>query len=177
MYAKYFTFPVLLLALVLTGTLYASPIELEADTLSYHQKTGTSIYKGNVKITSGDMVLSGDEVEVFSADGEVSKVISIAKPSRFTQGSGKGSIQGQALKIEYQIEKQLVKFIGDVKIKEGGKIFIGEQAFYDIKKKTFFSRKKKGRIKLILDSKAQKRRPTKARQRTVKKQKPKPVKK
>ena len=131
------------------------PVELEADEASYNHKSGVSIYRGNVKIVSGNMALRGDQAEVFTRDGEVERVIATANPSRFTRRDGDNVIRAQARRIEYRLTDNSVTMIGNVKIVDRDKTFTGEHVVYDIAEETFTTKAKK-RIKLILNPKKKK---------------------
>ncbi len=126
------------------------PINLEADEASYNHESGISIYRGNVKVTSGDITLTGDTVEVFASEGEVTKAIASAKPSRFAQRDGDNVLKAEALKIEYHLVDNIIKLTGKVRIIDNDKTFSGEHVIYNIGKKTFVAKKQKKRIKLNL---------------------------
>ena len=147
----------LFLSLMTVSNIAVSAIEIEADEAVYNNKKGNSVYRGNVKITSDNLTLYGKEVEFFSKDGEISKIVSAKPPSRFVQRSASGSIRGKADYIEYLIAKELVHLRNNVRIKDKDKTFIGEDVIYNIKTQTFTSRKKGERIKLIIDSKKNKK--------------------
>src|SRR5690606_18924806 len=67
-------------AAVLAAPAHASerrlPIELEADRAEMSQTTGTGVYTGNVVLTQGDMVITGDRMTVYtSATRELERVV------------------------------------------------------------------------------------------------------
>lgn len=148
-----------LLGAVVASNSFAQSIELEADETVYNHKKGTSVYKGNVKMVRGDMTLYGDQIEVFSQDGAVERVVATAQPSRFVRQQADNKVVAEALSIEYLLDKNLVKLEGQVKIQDQNKTFFGAQATYDLEKKIFASGKRgknakqEGRIKLILQPK------------------------
>ncbi|MBC6413531.1 MAG: lipopolysaccharide transport periplasmic protein LptA [Chromatiales bacterium] len=125
-------------------------LELEADSVSYNNRTGVAIYRGNVKISQGDITLEGDMVEVHTVDDKVSKLIATANPSRLTRRDQQQTIAAEAQRIEYKVQQGIVDFLGQVKIKEESKLLTGDYAIYDIEKKTVNMQKKKNRVRLII---------------------------
>ena len=135
-------------------SLASDALELEADSANYDNKTGVAVYRGNVKISQGNIVLKGDVVEVHTVDDEVNKLIATAKPSRLIRRDKEHAIEAEAQRIEYKTAEGVVNFWGQVKIKEAGKLLTGDHATYDIQKKTIDMEKKENRVKLIIQPKA-----------------------
>ena len=125
-------------------------LELEADSANYDNKTGVAIYHGNVKISQGNITLEGDVVEVHTVDNKITKLIATANPSRLIRRDKQQTIEAEAQRIEYKMPQGLVDFWGQVKIKEADKLLTGDHAIYDVEKKTVNMRKKKNRVKLII---------------------------
>ena len=146
----------LCLVLVSAGNISCADdaLELEADSASYDNKTGVAIYQGNVKISQGNIVLKGDVVEVHTVDDEISKLIATANPSRLIRQDQQNAIEAEAQRIEYKMTEGIVDFLGEVKIKEAGKLLTGDHAIYDIRKKTVDMKKKENRVRLIIQPKA-----------------------
>lgn len=126
-------------------------IEFEADSIRYDSNTGSSLYRGNVSVRRGGLSLQGDEVEVFSERGEIRRVVSRADPGIFLSRSAEGEFRAEAERIEYDVEKKLVLFSGDVKIYDGGKTLEGSRVVYDLEKKTVSATESKGRVRLKID--------------------------
>ena len=150
------TMAMLCLMVVSVGNIsYADDaLELEADSANYNNKTGVAVYRGNVKISQGNIVLKGDVVEVHTVDDEVNKLIATAKPSRLIRQDEEHAIEAEAQRIEYKTAEGIVDFWGQVKIKEAGKLLTGDHATYDIREKTIDMEKKENRVKLIIQPKA-----------------------
>lgn len=125
-------------------------LELEADSASYNNQTGVAVYHGNVKISQGDITLEGDVVEVHTVDEKVTKLIATASPSRLIRRDQQQTIEAEAQRIEYKVSQGIVDFLGQVKIKEAGKLLTGDYAIYDVEKKTVNMQKKQNRVKLII---------------------------
>ena len=122
-------------------------IEFEADSFFYDDNTGVAIYRGDVKVTRGDALLRGDEVEVFSESGRILRIVSRANPSVFTDRSASGDFSAEARRIEYDIEKQIVLLSGDAKIADGKQTLEGNRIVYDLEKKAIDATKSQGRVR------------------------------
>ena len=126
-------------------------LELEADSIHYDKNTGNSVYQGNVVITQGNMRLTGDEVEVFSTQGEFSRIVAHAKPGTFSSRSQGGRVDAEARRIEYDIRRRIVVFAGDARVDDGEKVLRGERIIYDIDKKIVKATKDKQRVRLTIN--------------------------
>ena len=63
----------------------SAPLNIEADKLEMHEKDGTSIYHGNVKITKGSLKITGDKIVIENKNGKLHKIKINGKPATFYQ--------------------------------------------------------------------------------------------
>lgn len=68
------------------------PIQISADTAELNDKTGISIYRGDVEMVQGTRILTGDTITVHSVDDEVKKVISVGQPATYQETTDDGDI-------------------------------------------------------------------------------------
>ena len=68
------------------------PILISADTAELNDKTGISIYRGDVKMVQGTRILTGDIVTVYSVDDEVKKVNSVGQLATYQETTDDGDI-------------------------------------------------------------------------------------
>jgi lipopolysaccharide export system protein LptA len=61
------------------------PMYIESDTATYDEKSGETVYVGNVKATQGSLEVYGDKMTVYQKDGKTDKVVVVGKPSRIKQ--------------------------------------------------------------------------------------------
>ncbi len=123
-------------------------IEFESDSFSYDDGSGVAIYRGDVKVIRSDMLLRGDEVEVFSEDGRILRIVSRANPSVFLDRSEDGGFTAEARQIEYDVEKKTVFLSGDAKVIDGKQTLEGDHIVYDLEKKRINATKGQGRVRL-----------------------------
>ena len=126
-------------------------IELEAESIHYDYNTGTSVYEGNVVITQSGMRLTGDKVEVFSEGGKISRLVSRAKPSTLQKHSDKDDMDAKADRIEYDVQRQIIVFMGNAIVDDGEKILRGERIIYDVEKRVVDATQSKGRVRLTIN--------------------------
>ena len=66
------------------------PIHITADTAELNDKTGISIYRGDVKMVQGTTILTGDIVTIHSNEATVEKVISIGNLATYQETTDDG---------------------------------------------------------------------------------------
>src|SRR5687767_15999901 len=57
------------------------PIRIKADTAELNDKTGISVYRGNVRVTQGSIVLEARTVRIMAPQKEIEKIIEIGRAS------------------------------------------------------------------------------------------------
>ncbi len=108
------------------------PINIQADSAEINDATGISIYRGNVKITQGSTVLTGDIVTLETANKKVQKIISKGKLSTFKQTTDDGrEINAEAEKMVYSITGNKIVLTDNAKLTEAGNTFASDKiTFY-----------------------------------------------
>lgn len=98
------------------------PMNIEADALRYEDTTQTSVFTGNVVLTKGTIVIRGHQLTVRQdADGNQFGVAegTTAKRAFFRQKrEGLNEfIEGEALRIDYDSQADLVRFTGNAVVR------------------------------------------------------------
>jgi len=70
----------------------AEKIYVDADHMQANIETGVSVYTGNVKVTQGELVLSGDKIVVIQQDNEVERITVTGKPAHYNHVSERGEV-------------------------------------------------------------------------------------
>lgn len=111
------------------------PVHIDSNTASYNDKTGTSIYTGNVVTTQGSLRINSDKLVVYLKNGSVDKMVFTGKPAKFKQlpGEGKDEIRGQGLTGEYYPEKNKLILIEEAVVTQGGSRSASRLIVYDSK--------------------------------------------
>lgn len=108
------------------------PINIQADSAEINDATGISTYRGNVKITQGSTVLTGDIVTLETANKKVQKIISEGKLSTFKQTTDDGrKINAEAEKMVYSITGNKIVLTTNAKLTEASNTFASDKiTFY-----------------------------------------------
>ncbi len=108
------------------------PINIQADSAEINDDTGISTYRGNVKITQGSTILTGDIVILETANKKVKKIISEGKLSTFKQTTDDGrKINAEAEKMVYSITGNKIVLTKNAKLTEEGNTFSSDKiTFY-----------------------------------------------
>lgn len=112
------------------------PMYVEADRADIDEKRGVSVYRGNVKITQGTLVLTAAELTVHSKDGDVVKAIAVGQPATYRQRpDGKEQdIEAEALRMEYFATEEKIILIDKAEVRQAGDTFRSDRINYDIAK-------------------------------------------
>jgi len=110
----------------------SKPINIQADSAEINDATGISTYRGNVKITQGSTILTGDIVILETANKKVQKIISEGKLSTFKQTTDDGrKINAEAEKMVYSITGNKIILTKNAKLTEAGNTFASDKiTFY-----------------------------------------------
>ncbi len=108
------------------------PINIQADSAEINDATGVSTYRGNVKISQGSMVLTGNTVILETVKKKVKKIISEGKLSTFKQTTDDGrKINAEAEKMVYSITENKIVLTNNAKLTEAGNSFASDKiTFY-----------------------------------------------
>ena len=150
-------------ALLLPGWLYAlpedrnQPIQLEADRGQLDQKTGTSIYEGNVVIIQGSLHLTSDTATVYTQNGQFQRIEAFGKPAtwRYKTSPDKEELHGTGLRVDYDVTKDLMTMTGNARVTQGNDVYTGDYIEYETKTDLVRARGEKGnRIQIVIQPKS-----------------------
>lgn len=155
------TYRIFIFLMLSAGTAYALrtdsdlPMSVTSDKLDFNNKTGITIFTGNVKMDQGTTHLKADKVTVYKQqDGEIEKIVAIGKPAHYSTlpEIGKEVMDAFGKSIEYYPQKKQAVILGDGSIQQGQSVFTAQHIVYDLAKDTLTSipTKSGGPAKLIL---------------------------
>ncbi len=149
--------------LLVSGSAFAlttdkdQPIELEANSVEIDDRTGISVYQGNVVIRQGSIRITAEEVTVYQKDKRTDKIHAVGRPVTYQQVTDDGKeVNGRALQAEYHTRSDLLYLIGDALLTQGQDSFASDRITYDRKKalvKAGASAKGKERVRITIDPK------------------------
>ena len=140
------------------------PIHLEAKSAQFDQNTGISTYTGNVVVTQGTMRLTADVAKIYIQNGAFQRMEASGAPTtfRYQPQADKEVINGEGLRIEYNVATDKVYVIDKAKFTQGGDVFTGDRVEYDLSTDLInASSVEGGRIKITIQPRPNQIRPKK----------------
>lgn len=111
------------------------PLHIEADSVEIHEQQGFSIYKGNVSITRGSMLINGELIHIHSKQGVLEKIRVEGTPAKFHQLNDLDEeISAQCQQMEYQANNGILTLNKDAILVQNKNRFSSEQIIYDTRK-------------------------------------------
>ena len=115
----------------------SKPISITADSAEIDDIAGTSIYRGNVRIAQGSILLTGDMVVLETINKKIHKITSEGNLSTFRQVRDDGeTVHAQAQKMVYTVSKNEVVLTRNAKLTEAGNTLASERIVFHVDKKT-----------------------------------------
>ena len=115
------------------------PIRIQADAAIVDETNGSSVYKGNVIINQGTLEVTANEVEIFTAAGEVIQIIATTDKdsellAHYQQQINESMemVVADAKKITYLIQEERLHLSGDARLKKVQDVFTGQLLSYDL---------------------------------------------
>ncbi len=129
------------------------PIQVEADSAEYDDKTGTSIYRGKVRMVQGSMVLTGDVVTVLTPGQRLIKIISEGRKATFKMLRDDGeTVYAEAEHLEYDIPGHRILLLRKAYVEQGNNRIDSERIEYDTLTQTVEAGHEKdgGRVRMTI---------------------------
>lgn len=115
------------------------PMTIEADSATLNEKTGNSVYEGNVYVQQGSLVLQGSKMTVQLNDNTIQKIILTGSPATWKQRpDGKDTDQhAEAGRIEYHATEDRIILLEKARVwQSGAEEFRSERIVFDLKNNT-----------------------------------------
>lgn len=109
------------------------PISIEADYAHRDELNATMLYRGEVVIRQGNLLIEAEQVELFSRDGELEQIISTGQLARYTQSqsAGQPAIVAEAEQIDYLPGSNSITLLRNATLSRDGTVLKGEKIDYD----------------------------------------------
>lgn len=111
-------------------------IFINADHMQFNIESGHSVYTGQVKISQGALVLTGDKVTVEQSDNEVEQITVLGQPARYNHVTEKGeTIEAESEKMVYTASQNKLVMTGNASLKQPDHQVSSKKIIYDTLKK------------------------------------------
>lgn len=137
------------------------PIHISADRASINERTGLTVYTGNVEIVQGSMVIRGARVELHRDDTGVQRIIATGQPAEFQQQPRHDQPLTKAYgeRMDYRVAQQEVTITESARVDQGRDTFTGERIVYNMNKavvNAFGSDQESGqRVQMVIQPKTE----------------------
>ena len=114
-------------------------MNIEADRATLNEKTGNSIYQGNVQVQQGTLVLEGSKMAVQLSNNDIDTIILTGNPATYRQRpDGKDTDQhAEAARIEYHAAEDRIILLENARIwQSGAEEFRSERIVFNLKSNT-----------------------------------------
>lgn len=109
------------------------PIHITADTAELNDKTGISIYRGDVRMVQGTTILTGAVVTIHSTDSTVEKIISIGDLATYQETTDDGDdVYAEAEEMIYDRLLGTIDLYRRAKVTQEENLFRSEHILYKI---------------------------------------------
>ena len=129
----------LILFCLQTNSYAADSIEkvlISADHMQLNIKSGHSVYTGNVRISQGKMVLTGDEVTLEQKNNDVESITVTGKPARYTNVTEKGEpVEAESEHMFYRASQNKLEMTTNARLKQTGHQISSQKITYDTLKR------------------------------------------
>ncbi|MEC8233098.1 MAG: lipopolysaccharide transport periplasmic protein LptA [Pseudomonadota bacterium] len=113
---------------------FSKPIKVDAKSQFVDGKNKTSLFKDDVLITQGSLVINADEVEVIATAGEGREVfVARGNPASYTQELEDGTpVSAKANEIRYEVINRVISLTGKAELKQDTSMVKGDSITFDM---------------------------------------------
>lgn len=136
------------------------PVQIEANQAQLNDKTGISVYTGDVKITRGELVLTGSRLVITRQENRSDYIADLTgSPAHLNQGvtdQVEQPITGSAHEIRYLTADQVVTLKGDAVLHRQNDLLRGDTIRYDVQTDKIIANGQgagNGRVRIIIHPK------------------------
>lgn len=127
----------LLLAAAATSALpedREQPIHIESNRAERQERTGLTIYEGDVVITQGSIRVEADKVVVYTENHQAVRIEATGNPARYRQilEHGDPPVHARSQLIDYRVQEDMLILSRDAHLEQEGSTITGERIEYDL---------------------------------------------
>ncbi|APD88924.1 lipopolysaccharide transport periplasmic protein LptA [Alteromonas mediterranea] len=113
---------------------FSQPIKIGSNTQFIDGKNKTALYKEDVLITQGSLVIEADEVEVIASEGSGREIfIARGKPASYSQTLEDGTpVSAKANEIRYEVINRTISLSGNAELQQDTSKVQGDNITFDM---------------------------------------------
>ncbi len=127
------------------------PIHITADTAELNDKTGISVYRGDVEMVQGTTILTGDVITIHSPDKKVNRVISVGDLATYQETTTDGHVvYAEAEEMVYNRLENKIELFRRGKVTQQDNVFRSEHIVYLIEEELIDAGTPKDRVNITI---------------------------
>lgn len=131
------------------------PIHVKSQRADFDTERGLTVYTGDVVVTQGTTLVTGEVVTIKTVDRKVVEVSSKGgkKPAYYEEdrSGDQGKVKAWGQLIRYNLQANQVELIDNARLHQNGDNFTGEKIVYDTTSKTVnASGNDSGRVQMVI---------------------------
>jgi lipopolysaccharide export system protein LptA len=110
------------------------PIHITTDEALRDEKTGRTVYQGNVELVQGTIRITADRITLYSEENEASRIVAEGSPARMQQQPEPDSplMHAHGDVIEYFRSEERVQLRQNAQVEQDGSVVTGDKIDYFI---------------------------------------------
>ena len=110
------------------------PIHIVADEAVRDEKTGLTVYRGNVEMNQGSISISADRITIYSVDNDADRIVAEGSPAHMqqTQEVDAAPMHAEGEIIEYFKDEERVQVRRNAQLEQDGTTVRGDRIDYFI---------------------------------------------
>lgn len=111
------------------------PIEIESDRAEFRELEGITTYSGNVRMSQGSILLTADEISIYSEDGEVNRLVAVGRQAYYEQlpAPDQEKVIAKGNTIEYLLNEDIINLSQNASLTQEGATLKGDLITYDVR--------------------------------------------
>lgn len=118
------------------------PIKIQSDRAERDQKTGVTVYSGDVQIEQGTLLINADKVILEIDDDRVKTIVATGRPARMRQRPSLNEevIHASGETIQYDVEREILTLLVNASVRQEETFVSSERIDYFLNEHRFQAR-------------------------------------
>jgi lipopolysaccharide export system protein LptA len=111
------------------------PIYIQSDRAERDERSGKTVYTGDVVIDQGSLHIAADRVTITMQESQVSRIDAVGKPAKMNQKPSpeREMVYARAINIQYDVTAEILTLIEQATVVQEGSTVQGERIDYFVK--------------------------------------------
>jgi lipopolysaccharide export system protein LptA len=129
------------------------PLNIEADHVIIDDKKGTMVYTGKARFRQGSIVVTADQVQIYSEDRRFTRAVAVGKPATFEQKLDDGKVvKARANRMEYRVKDARLVLTENAEVWQDKNHILSDKIVYRLDTQVIDAKGKSdgGRVKITI---------------------------